>query len=102
HPPPPPRPTLFPYTTLFRSRTDIPVSTSAMRPVHDGDSIAVALHICENLSIVTQSSSRYRSAGHGSFWPSTSLRRLFTCTNPARSEEHTSELQSPYDLVCRL
>src|SRR5207248_5781526 len=24
------------------------------------------------------------------------------CSNPIRSEEHTSELQSPYDLVCRL
>src|SRR5437867_9306114 len=24
------------------------------------------------------------------------------CSLPARSEEHTSELQSPYDLVCRL
>src|SRR5437868_11306099 len=61
----PPRSTLFPYTTLFRS-------------------------------------------SHGSF--------LFACANPAaslpdplpstsgrnRSEEHTSELQSRFDLVCRL
>src|SRR5205807_5953941 len=57
----PPRSTLFPYTTLFRSRIMVPIHPrtwawlTAMRPV---------------------------------------------CTR--RSEEHTSELQSPCNLVCRL
>src|SRR5258708_20347085 len=59
----PPRSTLFPYTTLFRS---FPPASAA----------AVACHS----------------------WPgSASRRRPF-----ARSEEHTSELQSPDHLVCRL
>src|SRR6202047_5561185 len=55
----PPRSTLFPYTTLFRSEID-----------------------------------PYAIAGMADYQP----RRR----QPARSEEHTSELQSPYDLVCRL
>src|ERR1022692_4215855 len=56
----PPRSTLFPYTTLFRSR-----SNSWKRAW-------------------ARSSARWRSAP------------------PSRSEEHTSELQSPCNLVCRL
>src|SRR5437867_5397390 len=58
----PPRSTLFPYTTLFRS-----------------NSTRVPLRLMEP----------------GCTFPAT-RRRL------VRSEEHTSELQSPYDLVCRL
>src|SRR5437762_6642816 len=64
--PRPPRSTLFPYTTLFRSssrRTPGPMEASACRV------LAVPRHI----SVI-----------------------------PARSEEHTSELQSPMYLVCRL
>src|SRR5438094_2285268 len=57
----PPRSTLFPYTTLFRSRGHVP---------------------------------RRHQARHDP--PPDPL------TSCARSEEHTSELQSPYDLVCRL
>src|SRR5256885_8810770 len=55
----PPRSTLFPYTTLFRSRRR---------------------------------------------WPSTRawITRICGCCSSSRSEEHTSELQSPCNLVCRL
>src|SRR5436189_4687662 len=63
----PPRSTLFPYTTLFRSR----------RPAPRGCGCG----------------SRRRSRAS----PSCSCRRRAT-----RSEEHTSELQSPMYLVCRL
>src|SRR2546421_4918270 len=59
----PPRSTLFPYTTLFRSpvtNPETPVSTSQ------------------------------------------SLQILADATNGTRSEEHTSELQSRSDIVCRL
>src|SRR5437867_10769831 len=62
----PPRSTLFPYTTLFRSRRARP-----LRP----------------------SPARSRDCCRGSSPAS---------TYGMRSEEHTSELQSPYDLVCRL
>src|SRR5690348_17648108 len=71
----PPRSTLFPYTTLFRSgvvalRVDLSYSGDAPRPI-----VAQGQDIGD--------SSRY-NAGNG------------------RSEEHTSELQSPVHLVCRL
>src|SRR5438552_9999467 len=64
----PPRSTLFPYTTLFRSHSKI-------API--GASRTAAGSICSNRGI-------------GS-------RALLN-----RSEEHTSELQSPDHLVCRL
>src|SRR5690348_17499974 len=62
---PPPRSTLFPYTTLFRSP-----------------------------------SSRASSA-RGGYSAATKSTSMGACTLP-RSEEHTSELQSPVHLVCRL
>src|SRR3989442_1873697 len=71
----PPRSTLFPYTTLFRSRADaegIPVPTDV--PVDDGDVIRVGRVELTARHLV----------GH------------------TRSEEHTSELQSRPHLVCRL
>src|SRR5258708_29023596 len=62
----PPRSTLFPYTTLFRSRNTIPTGTAR-----------------SEIGRAHQT----------------------TCAKscrPSRSEEHTSELQSPDHLVCRL
>src|SRR5256885_6278765 len=61
----PPRSTLFPYTTLFRSPSCAPSSNGSRR-------------------------SAMRAGG-----PQRAAR-------PPRSEEHTSELQSPCNLVCRL
>src|SRR6266850_5371576 len=63
----PPRSTLFPYTTLFRSRLRDPA-----RPLHR----------------VPAQGHRRKHRGRGAA--------------PPRSEEHTSELQSPCNLVCRL
>src|SRR5690349_23598413 len=70
----PPRSTLFPYTTLFRSRC--PSSSVGWR--------VSAGHRCLNLQWLPSSP------------PTTG------CTPKGRSEEHTSELQSRRDLVCRL
>src|SRR5438132_3567357 len=67
---PPPRSTLFPYTTLFRSQA----------PLWRGQKIA--------------SSRRCLTASSKQLQAEASRRR--------RSEEHTSELQSHSDLVCRL
>src|SRR5258708_9361184 len=72
----PPRSTLFPYTTLFRSRSQ----RSWRGPLRQ------ALHRCGCADCVV-ASARHR----------TRLAR-----HRARSEEHTSELQSPDHLVCRL
>src|SRR2546426_4929586 len=70
----PPRSTLFPYTTLFRSRCgrrSLAGAAASRRPAWSKSAA------CRRGWI------RKRGAGH-------------------RSEEHTSELQSPCNLVCRL
>src|SRR2546422_6338313 len=81
----PPRSTLFPYTTLFRSsyrgHTDV-VRTAAWSP--DGTHIA--------------------SGGHDAtaqVWDASNGKTIFIY-HGHRSEEHTSELQSRLHLVCRL
>src|SRR5260370_28879386 len=65
----PPRSTLFPYTTLFRSQT-----------------------------LVARSRRRERQFAVGAGWPL----RCPDRKHGSRSEEHTSELQSHLNLVCRL
>src|SRR2546430_5926645 len=65
----PPRSTLFPYTTLFRSGYSSPLATSP---------------------------------GFVSFTPSIMRLILLGPPGAGRSEEHTSELQSQSNLVCRL
>src|SRR5438876_8859367 len=82
-PPPPPTSTLFPYTTLFRSgaaRTARRVDRALRR--HRGGRGRTHPH------------ARLRAARRGG--PHAGRPRR------ARSEEHTSELQSPVHLVCRL
>src|SRR5947207_4158187 len=68
----PPRSTLFPYTTLFRSVTAPTLTTLVMNPT---------------------------SVGGGASSTGTAT---ISGPAPVRSEEHTSELQSHSDLVCRL
>src|SRR2546426_7576597 len=83
----PPRSTLFPYTTLFRSKAGA------------------------NLCGAGALSKRARTpAGRGPYavaatWLTAGSRDATYCTSRlarGRSEEHTSELQSPCNLVCRL
>src|SRR5207248_10759727 len=75
-----PRSTLFPYTTLFRSCDEFVrdfrrgVAGAAVLHELDADHQAAAAHVADRAVLLLQT----------------------------RSEEHTSELQSPYDLVCRL
>src|SRR2546430_7704001 len=90
----PPRSTLFPYTTLFRSEGVAPTETPTYRrseafPVVRAECQAVrgAVGLYE-----TTNYGKYEVAGRGArAW----LDRV-------RSEEHTSELQSQSNLVCRL
>src|SRR5260221_3512325 len=86
----PPRSTLFPYTTLFRSVLRIDVG--ALQGLADH---GLTHHIRRNGSqtAVERADRRSHSAGKDDF--NGGLRTV-------RSEEHTSELQSPSDLVCRL
>src|SRR5437868_11235708 len=64
----PPRSTLFPYTTLFRS-----VEHHAQQTDDLQSTVEIGMHLLDGVDQVAQ-----------------------------RSEEHTSELQSRFDLVCRL
>src|SRR5690349_22539186 len=87
----PPPSTLFPYTTLFRSRADgSPLYTLA---VAVDDVLMKITHVVRGedlLSSTPRQITVYRAMGV----PEQDF--------PARSEEHTSELQSRRDLVCRL
>src|SRR2546426_9213880 len=80
----PPRSTLFPYTTLFRSRIAAyspppsPASVLELQP-------SPKRQACRGSTQAFTIDSTWR---RGSRW--------------ARSEEHTSELQSPCNIVCRL
>src|SRR2546430_12625775 len=82
----PPRSTLFPYTTLFRSPHRTPLKRR------------ISLHL--HASSATKSAPRTRL--RNTVWRT-------SCESPekkfrprVRSEEHTSELQSQSNLVCRL
>src|SRR5256885_15593887 len=127
----PPRSTLFPYTTLFRSLD--PLKRDSAFVDTDGDGVSdleefradsnptVSDHgyfqeygyqyqtvakeqpngsVCydfsvTNLSLVTPPGSAGKRQGFNLF-------KLWFSEAPERSEEHTSELQSPCNLVCRL
>src|SRR3712207_7437128 len=80
----PPRSTLFPYTTLFRSRIISGRPCSVHRNAHASTDVARA-------SVL-----RGVARGHACQLATAKSAR------PTRSEEHTSELQSRQYLVCRL
>src|SRR3712207_694178 len=86
----PPRSTLFPYTTLFRSQVD---ASGAGDPSEQRLAGRHAGHVDERAQDSEDEEPRHREAGpqvhHGQ-------------GRHARSEEHTSELQSRQYLVCRL
>src|SRR5690349_23479350 len=90
----PPRSTLFPYTTLFRSR----VFESG---VSNGSGEAVAGPIRTAFAPALRRLALRGSAGAGVLLSSIIV-KLGPCGGRTRSEEHTSELQSRRDLVCRL
>src|SRR3712207_8511180 len=87
----PPRSTLFPYTTLFRSPGDVLVFLAGEREIRDAaDGLTERFPGVEVLPLYSRLSTADQ---HRVFQPHTGRRR---------SEEHTSELQSRQYLVCRL
>src|SRR5688572_32563518 len=87
----PPRSTLFPYTTLFRSLVAYPAGYGVY--------------------LSTLNRTMVRNIGFGNFeilfdtdtfWNVAWQSCIFAITAVLRSEEHTSELQSQSNLVCRL
>src|SRR3712207_8910694 len=88
----PPRSTLFPYTTLFRS---------ARLRLGDVDSPLTALFDVEQVGRVDGAARARLGAGEEPLAGRLVRPRTGPATRP-RSEEHTSELQSRQYLVCRL
>src|SRR2546425_6073613 len=85
----PPRSTLFPYTTLFRSHPDLAFGSKTVQNVkivfNQEDVFTTAGKPATKSLFVEGLADTDTSSGHGT-----------------RSEEHTSELQSLAYLVCRL
>src|SRR2546428_5208166 len=86
----PPRSTLFPYTTLFRS------DAAALVGVHH-----VAVHV-EVLVLAERLSRESRETRDLLELKFRRCKDRVVLSEDVRSEEHTSELQSRSDLVCRL
>src|SRR5256885_6854322 len=88
----PPRSTLFPYTTLFRS-------SSPHCPEQNGKIER------ENRTVLESANSMLHESGLATkLWAEAVNTAVYVLnrTVSKRSEEHTSELQSPCNLVCRL
>src|SRR5207249_11156047 len=95
--PPAPLSSLFPYTTLFRSlggalglQDDAPAHHDVPAPLVELDDLELVA-LAEELVDVGHPAQRDLAAGEEGVHP-----------HDVRSEEHTSELQSRFDLVCRL
>src|SRR2546430_13210187 len=92
----PPRSTLFPYTTLFRSVSPTTVTEASIRasadhadlPLTAERAAAVTALLAAWLPAANALSERMQAAELQALMP--------------RSEEHTSELQSQSNIVCRL
>src|SRR5205807_10225071 len=89
-PPPPPTPTLFPYTTLFRS----PFTSYTQNTVLLNGNCIAFWPLSETKD--TDKAVDLRGGHNGDYVDPTTAPGIY------RSEEHTSELQSPCNLVCRL
>src|SRR2546430_2994174 len=88
----PPRSTLFPYTTLFRSGA----RRGRLRP----PDVAGPSGSTSGSALVDRAPCPRRGPGRGR--RGTGRRRAAAARRRPRSEEHTSELQSQSNLVCRL
>src|SRR5256885_5615940 len=82
----PPRSTLFPYTTLFRS-LELPADAASARQRQLASLLEGAAPFAGDAGVRKEI---------------LALRDRVLTTDYERSEEHTSELQSPCNLVCRL
>src|SRR5258706_10397252 len=84
----PPRSTLFPYTTLFRSAATVATRSACSRPARSSSRACQPARASIPGTIICSTTCASRATSS----PAT----------PRRSEEHTSELQSLTNLVCRL
>src|SRR5690348_18021080 len=92
----PPRSTLFPYTTLFRSLVP---DSAVVAIARDDDYFFGVLHSSIHELWARRLGTQLREVESGFRY---TPRSTFETYPFPRSEEHTSELQSPVHLVCRL
>src|SRR3989454_12802925 len=98
----PPRSTLFPYTTLFRS---ISGGYAALSAVATSERIVDPISRGSGSFLHAQTFSFHPvgcAAGLAAVQPTGWNENVWAWRKLPRSEEHTSELQSPCNLVCRL
>src|SRR5699024_12798716 len=100
--PPPPRSSPFPYTTLFRSPASWARSSGAL-PTCQSPVPAESMKIrCERPAASTCARMTASAVGERQIFPrqTKQIETLFIDFIGMRSEEHASELQSRFDLVC--
>src|SRR2546430_9287489 len=97
----PPRSTLFPYTTLFRSMPNRAIKANRIASL-----LPVALTSSDQQASFMLASAPQSSDLEGLYNTVTTAQPMVAIPEPqttaSRSEEHTSELQSQSNLVCRL
>src|SRR3712207_9074746 len=98
----PPRSTLFPYTTLFRSRERGRAGTGAAAAVAARDAVPGRPRLRRLRALAHGDDPGRRPALAGAEEPGPALSRAAAGRLVPRSEENTSELQSRQYLVCRL
>src|SRR5256886_11440492 len=97
----PPRSTLFPYTTLFRSATGS-YSASAHKSKKEKARKAAEKEAAEKATAEAKRIGGDNSAESGKAYTQAKKKCIVIGNPSVRSEEHTSELQSQSNLVCRL
>src|SRR5690606_39934969 len=93
---------IFPYTTLFRSVHERLDPAAVLRRVRQGGLLPAPDSVVGEVQIERPRFGTYANLSHGParHWPSECRRRMQPWPR-VRSEEHTSELQSRENLVCR-
>src|SRR5206468_12462415 len=97
-----PRSTLFPYTTLFRSLECLVLGVGGLEPGHHLLALTVLVEVGAGRE---DGDEQHADEGQPADQKPCALGAVHGVTAPpggGRSEEHTSELQSRSDLVCRL
>src|SRR3712207_9492847 len=98
----PPRSTLFPYTTLFRSPPPTIITSHIKRPPARIDNTISLKSTLSMVSVLRYRQDPFKSATMCPMRYQRQTKQRETILSIFRSEEHTSELQSRQYLVCRL
>src|SRR5699024_11296868 len=91
---------LFPYTTLFRSYNSCETATADLVRTELNNPTKITKNIRNNVPKTTRDHfiSTLANCSENNEWK----QKLSRIVSSERSEEHTSELQSRFDIVCRL